>query len=78
MDSELPFAARHIDGCFWQIALKKSFPERAGFRQILSGRSARELSRRLGTWYRDELCEFPEVLGGGCEVELVAGAIGAS
>ena len=36
---------------------------------------ARRASRRSWLWHRDELGEFPEILGGGCKVELVAGAV---
>ena len=30
----------------------------------------------LWLWHRDQLGEFPEVLGGGGEVELITGATG--
>ena len=36
-------------------------------------RLGRSSSRRSGYWHWDEFGEFPEVLGGGSEVELVAG-----
>ena len=32
-------------------------------------------SRRTWLWHRDQLGKFPEVLGGGSEVEFVAGAV---
>ena len=50
---------------------------RMGSERLMSaGRSA--ASRWLWRRHRDELGELPEVLGGGCEVELVTGAIRAS
>ena len=60
------------------IPLKKSALE--------SGRFGREIGRMAdptrsgGCWsrHRDELCEFPQVLGGGGEVEFIAGAVWSS
>ena len=60
------------------MLLKKSAFDRSG-RWGVRGRAAlcHSGGHRL-RWHRDELGQLAQVLGGGCEVELVAGAVGAS
>ena len=55
----------------WQIALKRSARIWGQVRRT-SHRNERQLpSRRFRERHRDQLCGFPEVLGGCCQVELV-------
>jgi hypothetical protein len=63
------------NGSKWPILLKKSACERSG---RFPGEEARQRCRSGGHRLdrdRDQLGELPEVLGGGCEVKLVAGAV---
>ena len=65
------------------ILLKKSCFDGSAFGRLLScelrlGARSRGPSRRFGIGIRDQLCQFAEVLGGCCEVELIAGAVRSS
>jgi hypothetical protein len=42
---------------------------------IVKVEASRRPLRRFRFGHRDELGEFPEVLGGCCEMELIAGAV---
>ena len=66
-------------GKFWPMLLKKSVSD--GARQL--GETRRGGRRQALCWrcrgrHRDQLGELAEVLGGGCEVKLVACSGGAS
>lgn len=66
------------DVCYAPIPLKKSTDGgEVGCFPIADERRPRP-SRRFRRGHRDQFREFAEVLGGGCEVELVAGAIRTS
>jgi len=53
------------------MPLKKPPSEAARFGVRWGEGRGRGGSRGLGGRHRDELCEFPQVLGGGGEVELL-------
>ena len=61
-----------------RIVLKKSADGDEVWSTIFRRAEARPPSRRFRHGHRDQLCEFAEVLGGCCEVELVAGAVRSS
>jgi hypothetical protein len=64
--------------CHWLIPLKKSAGVAKPCRsQLVTSRGFR-LSRRSRLRHRDQLREFAEVLGSGCEMKLVTGAIRSS
>ena len=69
---------QQVDAGKWQIPLKKSVRSVEPLRAIIMRVERRPSSGRDRHWHRDQLCEFAEVLGGCCEVELVAGAVRSS
>ena len=63
---------------FRRIALKKSADVRCSVARWAQRSRGRGLSCRFRHRAWDQLCQFAEVLGGGCEVELIAGTVWSS
>lgn len=66
---------RRLNDRYAPIVLKKSADDSVFVDRHLRMSGGLGLSRRFRRRHRDQLGEFPEVLGGGCQVELVSGAI---
>jgi hypothetical protein len=64
--------------CYPPIVLKKSVlrPRAGGSGRV--GTGVRALSCEDFFWSAADLCQFPEVLGDGCEVEFVMGTAGTT
>jgi hypothetical protein len=63
---------------FVRISFKKAALKSSRGRLVMSRRRGPASGWAWGFRWRRQLCEFSEVLGGGCEVELIAGAVRSS